>query len=177
MGVELLRLGHRKERDKRLTTHIFLSCRILGINKIYYAGDKDEKIEKNINKVEEKWGKCLDIRHIRNPLKFIEKKKKEGYAIIHLTMYGIPYEEKINEIRKLKNILIIIGSEKVPSEIYQLSDYNIAIGNQPHSELTALVILSYEINKNKLKECNGKSLYRIIPQEKGKKVVRNDKQI
>ncbi len=175
MGAELLRLSHRKERDKRLTTHIFLSCRILGIYNIYYTGDKDEKLEKNINKVEKNWGKCLNVQHIKKPLKLIEEKKKEGYTIVHLTMYGIPYKQKINEIKKLKNILIIIGSEKVPSEIYKLSDYNISIGNQPHSELTALVILSYELNNCKLKECSVKSLYRIIPQEKGKKVVRNDK--
>ena len=174
MHIALLRLGHRKERDKRLTTHIFLSCRVLGINKIYYGGEKDEKLEESIKKVEEKWGKCLTIQYVRNTLRTIKDLKNEGYKVIHLTMYGISYAQKINEIRKHRKILIIIGSEKVPAEVYSLADYNIAIGNQPHSELTALTILTYELNKNTLKECNNNATLKIIPQEKGKKVVRND---
>lgn len=175
MVIEVLRLGHRKERDKRLTTHIMLSCRVLNISRVYYAGEKDEKLEKSIQKVEEKWGKCLYVEYIKNPLKLIRDAKNRNYKIIHLTMYGIPYKQKIHEIKEHDKILIIVGSEKVPNEIYEIANYNIAIGNQPHSELTALTILTYEINDHELKECSNHAALKIIPQEKGKKVIMHDK--
>ena len=66
----------------------------------------------------------------------------KGFKIVHLTMYG----EKINEMCKseLQNcdkLLIVVGAEKVPREIYELADYNVGIGSQPHSEISALAIL------------------------------------
>ncbi|MHC1589292.1 MAG: RNA methyltransferase, partial [Methermicoccaceae archaeon] len=30
---------------------------------------------------------------------------------------------------------------KVPREVYELSDYNVAVGNQPHSEVAALAVM------------------------------------
>ncbi|MCK7488956.1 MAG: hypothetical protein MZU79_00960 [Anaerotruncus sp.] len=36
--------------------------------------------------------------------------------------------------------MIVVGAEKVPPEIYQLADWNVAVGNQPHSEVAALAI-------------------------------------
>ena len=33
--------------------------------------------------------------------------------------------------------MIVVGAEKVPREIYELADYNVAVGSQPHSEVSA----------------------------------------
>ena len=37
-------------------------------------------------------------------------------------------------------MIIVVGGTKVSSEVYSLADYNISIGNQPHSEVAALAI-------------------------------------
>ncbi|MEM1833024.1 MAG: tRNA (cytidine(56)-2'-O)-methyltransferase, partial [Desulfurococcaceae archaeon] len=92
----------------------------------------------------------------------------------HLTMYGINIDEVIDEISSLgKDILVIVGAEKVPGYIYRLADYNVAIGNQPHSEVAALAVFLDRFY-------GGKELYlnfqnakvRIIPSTRGKRVVR-----
>ena len=67
--------------------------------------------------------------------------------------------------------MIVVGAEKVPKEIYELADYNVAIGNQPHSEVSALSVLLDRINQGKQFEFkfeNSKKV--IIPQERGKNV-------
>ena len=41
----------------------------------------------------------------------------------------------------------MVGAEKVPREIYELADYNVAVGSQPHSEISALAIVLDRIQK------------------------------
>jgi tRNA (cytidine56-2'-O)-methyltransferase len=69
--------------------------------------------------------------------------------------------------------MIVVGAEKVPPEIYELADFNVAVTNQPHSEVAALAIaldrLQAILGKEALKtEFKGK--LEIIPSRKGKKV-------
>ena len=87
-------------------------------------------------------------------------------------MYGIPIQKRINEIRKIKgDILVVIGSQKVPRVVYELADYNIAVTNQPHSEVAALAIFLHELFEGKeLDKKFENPMIEIIPQEKGKKV-------
>ena len=56
-------------------------------------------------------------------------------------MYGVPIDSVIDELRKAnKPTLVVVGAEKVPSELYKLASYNVSITNQPHSEVSALAI-------------------------------------
>ena len=86
-------------------------------------------------------------------------------------MYGIPIQDKINGIRSCKqDLLIIVGSERVPSEVYLLPDWNISVTNQPHSEVAALSVFLDRLFKGmELKKEFKKPKIKIIPQEKGKK--------
>lgn len=173
MNVEILRLFHRAERDKRVTTHCGLVGRAFGASGMYIYGDKDEKVVSSIQKVNKAWGGKFFVKYIDNWKTFIKEAKNEGKTIINLTMYGIPLP---NVLEKLKtennNLLVIIGSEKVPIDVYMLSDYNISIGNQPHSEVAALAVFLDRI-------FNGSEFYKefedaklkIVPQEKGKKII------
>ncbi len=165
----VLRLGHRAFRDQRITTHCALVARAFGANGMIYSGEKDKKMVNSVKKVVKKWGDSFFVRYEENYRKFIKEFK--GLKI-HLTMYGIPWKERISEIRKHKNVLVIIGSEKVPRDIYELADMNIAILNQPHSEVAALAIFLYEYFKGKEKEFKDAEL-KIVPQERGKKVIKN----
>jgi tRNA (cytidine56-2'-O)-methyltransferase len=87
-------------------------------------------------------------------------------------MYGENINTVQDQIRKEEKILIIVGAEKVPREAYDMADYNIAIGNQPHSEISALAILLDRILEGKQlqkKYIGGER--EIIPTKKGKNVV------
>ena len=43
--IEVLRLGHRISRDKRISTHVALVARAFGASKIYYTGQKDKSMK------------------------------------------------------------------------------------------------------------------------------------
>ena len=109
---------------------------------------------------------------IENWKDVIKLKKKESFKIVHLTMYGENINDVQDEIRKEEKILIIVGAEKVPREAYDMADYNIAIGNQPHSEISALAILLDRILQGRQlqkKYSNGER--EIVPTKKGKNVI------
>ena len=38
------------------------------------------------------------------------------------------------------NRLIVVGGAKVPGDVYKLCQHNVAVGNQPHSEVAALAL-------------------------------------
>ncbi len=167
--ITVLRLGHRIERDKRLTTHVALISRALGADKILFTGQHDKSLIDSINKITEKFGGPFSIEYIKNYKELLNKNSE----IIHLTVYGIPLSKVINKIRKSKkDKIIIIGSEKVPPEIYHLANYNISITNQPHSEAGALAIFLHELFKGKYKDFKNPKI-KIVPQSKGKKLIKS----
>jgi tRNA (cytidine56-2'-O)-methyltransferase len=168
----VLRLGHRLPRDERITTHVALVARAFGANGMIYSGQHDSSLESSIISVVEQWGGSFSIKYEKNYVDLIKEYKKNGFTVCHLTMYGIPLPEKIAEIKKSKNILVIVGAEKVPRDVYELADYNIAITSQPHSEVAALAVFLNELNDGKAlerefdKQFNGK--LKIKPSERGK---------
>lgn len=56
-------------------------------------------------------------------------------------MYGERLGTSMAEIRQKDRILIVVGAEKVPGDLYGLADYNVAVTGQPHSEISSLAIL------------------------------------
>lgn len=147
--LSILKLDHRPFRDKRITTHCALVTRSFGAKNFYFSGVDDNNLKNGVNDITNKWGGPFNIDYIEDPLNFVIKKKKEKYIIIHLTMYGINLFTEINNLKEKiinKNTLIIVGGPKVPKEYYQLADYNIAIGNQPHSEISAISLILYLLN-------------------------------
>jgi hypothetical protein len=62
-------------------------------------------------------------------------------------------------------------AEATPSEVFDLADFNVGVGHQPHSEVAALAVLLDRIfNGSELKKEFKKWRLRIIPRNKGKKV-------
>jgi len=163
--ITILRLGHRYKRDERISTHCGLVARAFGASSIIYSGEHDQHLIDSINRVSENWGSGFSVSYEKNWRKVIQDFKGTK---VHLTMYGMPFEKQLSKFNTKRNILIIIGSEKVPGEVYQMADYNIAVYNQPHSEVAALAIILDRLNKKpKLKSAKKK----IVPQERGKKVI------
>ncbi|MFP3950260.1 MAG: tRNA (cytidine(56)-2'-O)-methyltransferase [Candidatus Micrarchaeia archaeon] len=176
METIVFRLGHRLPRDERISTHVCLVARAFGASSIYYSGQKDHSLEKSISSVVDNWGGAFSIAHESSPLKRLKTLKKSGFSLVHLTMFGLPIEEQKSALSGLEKAVVIVGGEKVPPEIYELADYNIAVGSQPHSEVAALAICLDRMMKGKeLKrefDSNFKGKIYLEPSEKGKKIKR-----
>ncbi|MHB1261157.1 MAG: tRNA (cytidine(56)-2'-O)-methyltransferase [Thermoplasmatota archaeon] len=141
MRIEVLRLGHRPERDKRVTTHVCLTARALGASAVHIA-ETDESVVKSVTSVAKRFGGKFAIDSGNGWKGPINTWKKAGGQVVHLTMYGLPMSESVPEILgDGRDVLLVIGAEKVPGDLYELADHNVAVGNQPHSEVAALALL------------------------------------
>ena len=144
--LDILRLGYRRGRDPRITTHLALVGRALGADRFLLAGDDDEKMFNNVKSVNARFGGDMHCEHIKSPMswlrRFVSEDAGDGEpgVAIHLTMYGEPFREAIPRIRRDRPVAIIVGGAKVPGDVYKLSQYNVAVGNQPHSEVAALAL-------------------------------------
>ncbi len=165
--ITVLRIGHRLDRDKRITTHVALVARAFGADKILIDAF-DKKIMETICSTCTRFGGNFEIETGVDKKKILKEWKG---VIIHLTMYGEQVENIIKKIDKKKDLLIVVGAEKVPPFIYEMADFNVAVGNQPHSEVAALAIFLDRYNKGswQRKRFNGK--LEILPSNKGKKVI------
>ena len=115
-----------------------------------------------------------EISCVKDGLKYAIAGRKGGGEVIHLTLYGIHIDDIIERIRGSgKDKLVIVGAEKVPRAYYEIADYNVAIGSQPHSEVAALAVFLDRLFQGKqfLKKPKDPKLL-ILPSERGKKVVR-----
>jgi tRNA (cytidine56-2'-O)-methyltransferase len=139
--IVVLRLNHRRERDKRISTHIGLVSRAFLADKIVYSGEHDEILINSVNKASKAWGGEFYAEYSKVYKKAIKDFKQKGFKVVHLTMYGLLLNEKIGRIKSEKNLLIVVGGEKVPRDVYEMADYNISITGQPHSEVAALAII------------------------------------
>jgi tRNA (cytidine56-2'-O)-methyltransferase len=175
--VVVLRWGHRP-RDLRVTTHVALTARAFGASGLILSDVEDEKVEKSIIKVKELWGGNFFFKMGISWRKVVEEWRKNNGIVVHLTMYGenIASSNVLQRIKDTgKNVLLIIGSQKVPRIFFspEVSDFNVAIGNQPHSEIAAIAVFldRFFEGKELTKEFKNAKL-RIIPSERTKKVLR-----
>lgn len=171
--VVVLRYGHRVVRDYRVTSHCCLVARALGCRKIIIQGDEDQSIKKSVNDVVRRWGGSFKVEFAESWKNVIDYHKKKGFLIVHATMYGSQIQKVESKIRKHSKILLIVGSQKVKSAVYTLSDYNVSVTTQPHSEIAALsVILDRLFEGKELNKKFKNAKIKITPQAKGKKIAK-----
>ena len=175
--IFVLRWGHRVQRDVRLTTHVALAARALGASGFLLSDVRDESIRATVEKVTGNWGGNFAFE-MGTPWKsHVRDWKAKGGAVVHLTAYGenVQTSDVIAKIRDTdKDVLLLVGSQKVPSEFFasSVSDFNVSIGNQPHSECAALaVFLDRFFEGKELANEFENAKTKIIPQKRGKKTV------
>jgi len=123
----------------RVTTHVGLTARALGADGMYIAAD-DRGVVQSISDVAERFGGTIFVEDKVGWNSCIKNWKNDGGCVVHLTMFGVNLLDVEEEIRKCEKILVIVGAEKVPGDLYQLADYNVAVTNQPHSEIASLAV-------------------------------------
>ena len=170
MVIEVIRIGQRLVRDDRVTTHVALVSRAFGAEKIFMT-EVNPEIKDTLEKINKTWGGNFTVEFIDKWKPIVKKKKEENFRIIHLTMYGESINDVQKQIQKEENLLVVVGAEKVPREIYELADFNVGVGNQPHSEISALAILLDRIQKGEQFEKSFPNAERkIMPTKNGKNV-------
>lgn len=168
--IIVLRYGHRPSRDKRVSTHLALVARAFGAHEAWFD-TKDESLERRIAQVNEAFGGSFAVKTGVDLMSAIKEAKKEGFCVVHLTMYGIPLPQLIEEIRGKSKLLVLVGGPKVPRYFYEVADYNVSITNQPHSEVAALAVFLdwlYEGDEFNFKFEGGR--FEIEPCVRGKKI-------
>lgn len=94
--------------------------------------------------------------------------------VVHLTMYGSRLQDVIEGIKRCDQIMVAVGAEKVPAEMYDLADWNVAVGNQPHSEVAALAVFLDRLLDGKELSQEFEGGIKIIPTPRGKRVVERE---
>ena len=175
--VTVLRWGHRF-RDERLTTHVALTARTFGASGFILADVRDEEIKTTIEKVVKQWGGPFAFKMGIPWKEAVKQWKKNGGIVVHLTAYGenIQTSDILQRIKaKGKKILVIVGSQKVPSTFYsdRVSDFNVAIGNQPHSEVSSLAVFLDRLFDGEALEKDFENWrIKVEPASHGKQVIR-----
>lgn len=165
--ITVLRLGHRKGRDNRVTTHVGLVARAFGAGELLIS-TKDETTRRTIMDVASRFGGTFSVK---SGIKWRRIIKEWQGTKVHLTMYGEHMDDVLLKIPKDEDLLIIVGAEKVPAEVFKAVDLNVAVGNQPHSEVAALAIFLDRFLEGDGLRKDFEGRMKIIPCKNGKKVV------
>lgn len=93
-----------------------------------------------------------------------------------MTMYGEPFRGVVGKVKEAPGpLLVVVGAGKVPGEVYDRVDWNVAVGNQPHSEAAALGVWLFEVaGEDVLFEDREGAKVRIEPTARGKRITRLD---
>jgi tRNA (cytidine56-2'-O)-methyltransferase len=171
----VLRIGHRIPRDERVTTHVCLTARALGADGVYVSDVRDRELVERINRVTHEFGGGFTIEAGKPWRSTVMEWRRAGGRIVHLTAYGMPVPKVVAKIRRSKaDKLVIVGAEKVPGEIFGLADWNVAVTNQPISEVSALgIFLDWLFKHGSLEKRYSNAKLQIVPTPHGKTVVRN----
>ena len=172
--VVVVRYGHRPGRDGRMTTHVGLTARALGADRVVLPDNAGSSIE-TVRDITARFGGpfTVESRDIGPGI----ARNWDG-TVVHLTMYGEPVqtvESDVRESHESEPVLVVVGGEKVPFAFYDHADYNVAVTNQPHSEVAGLaVFLDRLFEGRELDREWADADRRVVPEATGKTVVDPD---
>ncbi|CDK40963.1 tRNA (cytidine(56)-2'-O)-methyltransferase [Halorubrum sp. AJ67] len=188
--VVVLRYGHRPGRDDRMTTHVGLTARALGADRVIFPDNAGQSAE-TVRDITDRFGGPFDVE-LRDDQKAIVR-EFDG-VVVHLTMYGERVQDVEGEIREAtgladdgevgsaataggsppspRDVLVVVGGEKVPWALYERADFNVGVTNQPHSEVAGLaVFLDRLFDGTELDREWADADRRVVPEATGKTVV------
>lgn len=168
-------MGHRIFRDSRVTTHVCLTARALGADGVVIANRRDKEVESSVQDVARRFGGKFTVETGANWRAVMRDWKNSGGLIVHLTAYGLPLPHVLDTIRETGvDVLVVVGSEKMPGEVFKLADWNVSVTNQPMSEVGALAIfLDWYQQHREFELSFPGSEMEIIPSKDGKSVNKN----
>jgi tRNA (cytidine56-2'-O)-methyltransferase len=170
-AVTVLRLGHRPGRDERMTTHVGLTARALGADRVVMAGSASSRTDTIVD-ITDRFGGPFDVETTDEPKRYI--RDFEG-AVVHLTMYGESIQDVEGDVRAAHDdspLLVVVGAEKVSFEVYERADWNVGVTNQPHSEVASLAVFLDRLYEGSELDREWEDADRVVvPKATGKRVV------
>ncbi|WP_430506004.1 tRNA (cytidine(56)-2'-O)-methyltransferase [Haloparvum sp. PAK95] len=169
--VAVLRYGHRPGRDDRMTTHVGLTARALGADRAIFPDNATQPAE-TVRDITGRFGGpfAVELREDQSAI----VRDWEG-TVVHLTMYGLPVQDVEGDVREASTeepVLIVVGGEKVPWDLYEEADFNVGVTNQPHSEVAGLAVFLDRLFDGEELDQEWEGAERdVIPKATGKKVV------
>ncbi|WP_049983633.1 tRNA (cytidine(56)-2'-O)-methyltransferase [Halorubrum sp. BV1] len=178
--VVVLRYGHRPGRDDRMTTHVGLTARALGADRVVFPDNAGQSAE-TVRDITDRFGGPFDVELRADQTAIV--RDFEG-VVVHLTMYGERVQDVEREVREAvglgaageagapRDLLVVVGGEKVPWALYERADYNVGVTNQPHSEVAGLAVFLDRLFEGAEleREWTGADR-RVLPEATGKTVV------
>ena len=168
--VAVLRLGHRPGRDDRMTTHVALTARALGATRVVLPDDASDAVD-TARSVTERFGGPFAVEQDDS---WRARLREWDGIVVHLTMYGEPVQTVGTEVREAGRtapVLVVIGAEKVPFDVYEAADWNVAVTNQPHSEVASLAVFLDRLYQGQELDCEwADAERRVVPRATGKRV-------
>ena len=170
--IFILRIGHRVFRDSRVTTHVCLTARALGADGVIIADQEDKVVESTIRDVTNRFGGPFDVQSGKPWKQAVREWRAIGGRIVHLTAYGLPLPKMLPEILDAEeDVLVVVGSEKMPGEIFKVADWNVSVTNQPMSEVAALAIfLDWFKQHREFEHEFSNAQVQIVPSRSGKEI-------
>ena len=129
-------------------------------------------MESTIRDVTNRFGGPFDVQSGKPWKLAIREWRAIGGRIVHLTAYGLPLPKMLPELQDTdKDLLVVVGSEKMPGEIFKLADWNVSVTSQPMSEVAALAIfLDWFKQHREFEHEFSKAQVQIIPSRSGKEI-------
>jgi tRNA (cytidine56-2'-O)-methyltransferase len=154
-----------------MTTHVALTARALGADRVVIAGEAS-KSKGTVEDIVERFGGPFEVELTDSWRPLL---RNWPGVVVHLTMYGEWVQKVESEIRTAyssSSVLVVVGSQKVPFDVYDAADYNVGVTNQPHSEVAGLAVFLDRLFQGRelTREWTGGEK-RVLPMETGKKVV------
>jgi len=171
--IVVLRMGHRFFRDSRVTTHVCLTARALGATGVIIADRRDKEVEATVRDMVERFGGSFQVETGTPWRQAIRDWKKQGGRVVHLTAYGMPLPKVVEDVRRAgSDVMVVVGSEKMPGEMFRVADWNVSVTSQPMSEVAALAIFLDWFNGHEEFDLDfPNAAIRIIPSKTEKKVL------
>ena len=134
-----------------MTTHVGLTARALGADRVIFPDNAGQSAE-TVRDITDRFGGPFAVE-LRDDQRAIVR-NFEG-VVAHLTMYGERVQDVEGEIREAvgidgpdatggastpRDLLVVVGGEKVPWALYERADFNVGVTNQPHSEVAGLAV-------------------------------------
>lgn len=152
-----------------MTTHVGLVARAFGADRVVLPAAAEGA--DTVRDVTARFGGSVEVETTRSPRDVLGD---WSGSIAHLTMYGERLQDVIDDVRTpaTESLLVAVGAGKVPGSVYDRADWNVAVTNQPHSEVAALALFLDRLfdGRELDREWTG-GTHRVIPDPHGKRVV------
>ena len=154
-----------------MTTHVALTARAFGAEGVILP-DSAGQAARTTEDITDRFGGPFAVEQVTDPQRVV---RAHDGPVVHLTMYGEPLEEVLSAVRSALETamgLIVVGGGKVPGAVYDRADWNVAVGNQPHSEIAALAVCLDRLQAGRWADRRWTDAdRRFIPQASGKRVI------